>query len=88
MKRYGDGIPKKVLREIFPRRINRSLAAEQIYSHIKRTILSGKLKKGQRLLRLEFVQFFNVNEGTVSKAFSLLKKDGLIINKGRGSFVA
>ena len=88
MKRFGDRIPNKVLREIFPKRLNRSLATEQIYTHLRQMILSSKLKKGQKLLRLEFVQMFNVNEGTVSKAFSQLRKDGLVISKGRRSFVA
>jgi DNA-binding GntR family transcriptional regulator len=84
-----DRIPNKVLKEIFPKRLNSSPVSEQIYFHLKRMILSGKLKRGQRLLRLEFVQIFDVNEGTVSKAFSQLKKDGLVINKGGvGSVVA
>ena len=89
MKRYGDGIPNKVLKEIFPRRINRSLAAEQIYSHIKRTILSGKLRKGQRLFQGKIAQDFGVNSVTVAIAFSKLKKHRLVIVKrGVGSFVA
>ena len=89
MKRYGDGIPDKVLREIFPRRINRSVAAQQIYTHIKRTILSGKLKKGQRLFQGKIAQDFGVNSVTVAIAFSKLKKHGLVIVKrGVGSFVA
>ena len=89
MKRYGDGIPNKVLREIFPRRINRSLAAEQIYTHIKRTILLGKLKKGQKLFQGKIAQDFGVNSVTVAIAFSKLKKHRLVIVKrGVGSFVA
>ncbi len=88
MKQSRDGIPKKVLKEIFPKKLNRGLAFEQIYTHLRQIILSGKLKKGQKLVRLEFVQIFEVNEGTVSNAFSQLKKDGLIIDKGRRSFVA
>jgi len=89
MKRFGDGIPNKVLKEIFPRRINRSLAAEQIYTHIKRTILSGKLKKGQRLFQGKIGQDFGVNSVTVAIAFSKLKKHRLVIVKrGVGSFVA
>ena len=84
-----DRIPHKVLKQIFPERLNRSPASEEIYTHLKQMILSGKLKKGQRLLRLEIVQRFDVNEGTVSKAFSQLRKDGLVIVKGGGgSFVA
>ena len=88
-KQPADRIPKKVLKEIFPKRLNRSLVPEQIYSDLKQMILSGKLRKGQRLLRSEIVESFGVNEGTLSKAFSRLRKDGLIITKGGGgSFVA
>ena len=79
MKQFRDRIPNKVLKETFPKTINSSSVSEQIYSHPKRMILSGKLKKEQRLLRLEFVQIFDVSEGTVSKAFSQLRKDGLVI---------
>jgi len=70
MKQFGDGIPNKVLKEIFPKKLNWGHTNEQIYTHLKQMIHSGKLRKGQRLLRLEFVQIFDVNEGTVSKAFS------------------
>lgn len=89
MKRFGDRIPNKVLREIFPKKLNRSLATEQIYSHIKRTILSGKLRKGQRLFQGKIAQDFRVNTVTVAIAFSKLKKHRLvIIKRGAGSFVA
>jgi DNA-binding GntR family transcriptional regulator len=81
-------VSDEVLKEIFPKKIKRSSVSEQVYSYVKSMILSGKLKKGQRLLRLDFVQIFDVNETAVSKAFSQLKKDGLIISKGNtGSFV-
>ncbi len=88
MKRFGDGIPKKVLKEVFPKKLNRSLAFEHIYNHLKQMILSGELRKGQRLLALQFALIFDVNHGTVSQAFSQLRKDGLIIIKGKRSFVA
>jgi len=56
---------------------------------MKQMILSGKLKKGQRLMRWKIVQSLNVSEMVVSRAFPQLKKDGLAIIKGRvGSFVA
>lgn len=77
-----DRIPPKVLKQIFPERLNRSPASEEIYKHLKQMILSGKLKKGQRLLRSDFLQIFDVNEGTLSKAFPKLRKDGLVITKG------
>ena len=89
MKRFKDGIPKKVLKEILPKRLTRGLPAKEIYTPLKQMILSGKLKKGQRLLRSEFVQIFDVDERTISKAFSKLRKNGLVILKGgRRSFVA
>ena len=88
MRKSRDRIPDEVLKEIFPKKFKRSLVSEQLYSCLKSMILSGKLKKGQRLLRWEFVHIFDVNETAVSKAFSQLKKDGLIISKGNtGSFV-
>ena len=86
MNRFGDGIPDKVLKEIFPKKYKTSLVSEPIYLHLKRMILSGKLKKDERLLRWKFVQIFDVNEGTVSRAFYQLRKDGLMIIKGGGRF--
>ena len=82
-------IPDEVLKKIFPRKLNRCRASETVYTQLKKMILSGKLKKGQRLLREEIAQNFNLSEMVVSIAFSQLKKDGLIIVKGGvGSFVA
>jgi DNA-binding GntR family transcriptional regulator len=83
-----SGIPRKVLKDIFPKKIERSLPSDKVYSHLKRKILSGKLKKGERLRRWKFVKTFDVSESAVSTAFSRLRKDGLIITKGKGgSFV-
>ena len=84
----SDGVPKKVLKKIFPEKLERSLVSDKVYFHLKRMIRSGKLKKGERLLRWKFVKTFDVNESGVTLAFSRLRKDGLIITKGkRGSFV-
>ena len=89
MKRFRDGIPKKVLKEIFPKRLNRrSLATERVYAHLEQAILSGKLRKEQRLLQEKVAQDFKVSRMTAAIAFSRLKKHGLIIAKrGVGSFV-
>ncbi len=88
MKVIRDRIPDKVLKEIFPKRFNRGLASERIYSHLKRMILSGKVKKGKRLVQEQIAQKFNVSRMAVGIAFTKLKKDGLIISKGGvGSFV-
>jgi GntR family transcriptional regulator len=86
--RSRENIPAEVLKEIFPKKLKRSLATEQIYTHLKQMILSGKLKKGQKLLQEKIAQDFRVSRVTVAIAFSQLKKDGLIISKrGTGSFV-
>ncbi len=86
--RFRDRIPDKVLKEIFPKKLNRSLAIERVYSHLRQMILSGKVKKGRRLVEEEIAQEFNVSRMAVGIAFSKLKKDGLIISKrGVGSFV-
>jgi GntR family transcriptional repressor for pyruvate dehydrogenase complex len=89
MKQFGDGIPGDVLKGIFPDKLSAQRASDTVYTQLKEMILSGKLEKGQRLLRPEFLQSFGINEGTLSRAFSRLKKDGLLIIKGGGgSFVA
>jgi len=86
--RMKNRIPDEVLKEIFPKRFNRSLPAKQIYTHLRQMILSGKLKKGQKLLQEKIAQDFKVSRVTVGMAFSQLKKDGLIISKrGRGSYI-
>jgi DNA-binding GntR family transcriptional regulator len=88
MKKSKDGIPDDVLKEIFPKRFNRSLTAKQITTHLRQMILFGKLKKGQKLLQEKIAQDFRVSRTTVGIAFSQLKKDGLIISKrGRGSSI-
>ena len=81
-------IPDEVLKEIFPKRLNRSLATGQIYTHLKQMILLGKLKKGQKLLQEKIAQDFRVSRVTVGIVFSKLKKDELIISRrGVGSFI-
>jgi DNA-binding GntR family transcriptional regulator len=86
--RFRDRIPDNVLKEIFPKRFNRSLAIERVYSHLKQMILSGKAKKGERLIQEKIAQKFKVSRMAVGIAFTKLKEDGLIISKrGVGSFV-
>ena len=79
----SSGIPQKVLKEIFPKKLERGLLSDEVYSHLKRMILSGKLKKGERLLRWMYAKNFDVNESLVTMAFCRLRKDGLIIIKGK-----
>jgi len=89
MRKPQNRIPHEILKEIFPKKLKRSLASERVYVQLKKMILSGKLKKGQRLLQDGIAQDFNVSKMAVTIAFSQLKKDRLIISKsGAGSFVA
>ena len=79
--RTKNRIPDEVLKEIFPKRFSRSLATKQIYTHLRQMILSGKLKRGQKLLQEKIAQDFRVSRVTVGIAFSRLKKDGVIVSK-------
>jgi DNA-binding GntR family transcriptional regulator len=89
MVKSRDRIPNDVLKEIFPKKLNRYEAPEKVYSLLKQKILSGKLKKGQRLTYDGIANDFFVSRALVHKVIFQLKKDGLIISKGRkGSFVS
>jgi DNA-binding GntR family transcriptional regulator len=89
MRKSKGRMTHEVLKEIFPEKLKRSLASERICTELKQMILSGKLKKGERLFREKIAQDFNVSEIVVAGAFSRLKKDRLVITKGgMGSFVA
>jgi len=87
MKRFEDGIPNKVLKDIFPKRlIRRSLVTEELYADLKKMILSGKLKKGQKLTLGEISQHFNVSIPMLHKVITRLKENGLITSKGEKGF--
>jgi hypothetical protein len=45
MKVSRDRIPDEVLKEIFPKKLNRFQSSDGIYAQLKEVILSGKLKK-------------------------------------------
>ena len=88
MKKSRDRIPDEVLEEIFPKKLKRSGASEKVYSQLKKMILSGKLKKRQKLTYDGIALDFNASRGIIPKVISRLKKDGLIVSKWRkGSFV-
>ena len=82
-------IPDEVLREIFPEKLRRRETPEELYTPLKKMILSDKLKKGQKLTHEGIANDFNVSRSLVQKVISQLKEDGLVISKWRkGSFVA
>lgn len=65
-----------------------SVSRQGVYSRLKKRILSGKLKKGQRLSYDGVVRDFNISRRAAHKVISQLKKDGLLVSKDKkGSFV-
>ena len=51
ISKMNDRVSNEVLKEIFPKKLSRFQSSEQVYVQLKRMILSGKFKKGQRLLQ-------------------------------------
>lgn len=76
-------IPDRVLKDIFQKRLKKRDMNGDIYQRLKRMILSGKLKDGQKLIQEGVALHFNVSRQTVRNAFLQLEKDRLIINRYR-----
>lgn len=88
MKQSKERIPDEVLKGIFPKKLKRRGAPEDLYTHLKKMILSGKLKKGQKLTYDGIALDFNVSRGIVHNVISRLKKDRMIVSKWRkGLFI-
>jgi DNA-binding GntR family transcriptional regulator len=82
-------IPEDVLKEIFQRKLKRRYMNGVVYNRLKKMILSGKLKKGERLIQEKLALKFDVSRQTIITAFRQLKKDGLIKWEYKeGTFVA
>ena len=63
---------------------------QQIIDQVKRDIALGRLKKGQRLPTVrELSAALVINPNTISKAYTQLEQDGIIVTRaGAGAFVA
>jgi hypothetical protein len=82
-------VPEEVLKEIFQRKLKRRDLSSQVYNKLKKMILSGKLKRGERLVQEKLALRFNVSRQTVIFALQQLKKDKLVVVKHkRGAFVS
>jgi hypothetical protein len=46
MRVKKDRIPDKVLKEISPNKLSRSQSSDEVYTQLKKRILSGKWEKG------------------------------------------
>ena len=87
--RMKNVVPEEVLREIFQRKLKKRDLNGQVYNRLKSMILSGKLKKGERLIQEKLALQFNVSRQTIIFALQQLKKDRLIIIKHKkGAFVS
>ena len=82
-------VPEEVLKEIFQRKLKRRDLSSQVYNKLRKMILSGNLKKGERLVQEKLALRFNVSRQTVIFALQQLKKDKLIVVKyKKGAFVS
>jgi len=82
-------IPEEVIRDIFQRRLKRRDLNGEVYHKMKKMILSGKFKKGERLIQEELSHSFDVSRTVVLHAFAQLQKDKLIVRKyKKGTFVS
>jgi hypothetical protein len=82
-------IPDSVINEIFPRLVKRSKLSEEVYEQLKKMILSGKFKKGQRLVEEKLAHRLNVSRNPVQIALVRLRKEKLVAWKyKKGTFVA
>ena len=73
--------------EIFPQELTRFLFPEEVYTQLKKGILSGKLKNGQRLSYDGIFHGSNISRWAAYRVISKLKKDGFLISKSEaGSF--
>ena len=88
-RRMRGAIPNSVMSEIFPRKVKRSFLREEVYDQLKKMIVSGKFKKGQRLAQEELALRFNASRTPVRESLIRLRKEKLVIWKDRkGTFVA
>jgi DNA-binding GntR family transcriptional regulator len=86
--RMENRVPDSIISEIFPRKVKRSILREEVYEQLKKMILSGKIKKGQRLVEEKLARRLNVSRNPVQIAFRRLRKENLVIWKYRkGTFV-
>lgn len=82
-------VPEEVLKEIFQKKLRRRNLNGEVYDKLKKMILSGKLKKGERLIQEKLALHFNVSRQTIIFALQQLKRDKMIVVKyKKGAFVS
>ena len=82
-------IQEEVLKEIFPRKYKRRQISQEIFEQIKKMVVSGKLKKGQRLVEEKLANQLNVSRNPVRIAILQLRKERLVTWRfRRGTYVS
>ena len=65
------------------------MLSQKVYDQLKKMILSGKFKKGQRLVEEKLARQLNVSRNPARIALLRLRKENLVIWKyKKGTFVA
>jgi DNA-binding GntR family transcriptional regulator len=63
--------------------------SEQVASQLRRSILNGQLKPGQRIVEREIADGMRLSRGPIRDALKLLENEGLVVRYAhRGTFVA
>jgi DNA-binding GntR family transcriptional regulator len=84
-----NAIHEEVLKEIFPRKYKRRQISQEIYEQLKKMILAGRLRKGQRLVEEKLANQLDVSRNPVRIAILQLREEGLVTWRfKRGTFVA
>ena len=84
---FKRGIPDKVIQEIFPEKFKRTSPTKQTYDLLRRLILTGELKKGEKVTQNTVAEELGVGDTVVKVAFSRLRRQGLIISRKRAGSV-
>jgi len=84
-----NAVHEEVLKEIFPRKYKRRQISQEIYEQLKKMILAGRLRKGQRLVEEKLANQLDVSRNPVRIAILQLREEGLVTWRfKRGTFVA
>jgi len=59
----------------------------QAYQILRKKILSGEIKPGERLLEMKLSAYFGISRSPVREAMRMLEQDGLIVSSGTGQIV-
>lgn len=82
-------ISDEVLKKILPKKLSRFQSSDGVYGQLKKMILAGKLKEGQRLVQEKLAHSLNVSRQPVLLAPVQLERDKLIVTKhGKGTFIS